>query len=120
MVNSKLIPILKPNTLNPEHSKFKTPMKPKASDKDPFDRLSAYNVNQILHTHIQTRKKILLDCRYPFEFDGGHIPFALNSHNPNEMLDMLFNFELVSKNCDIILHCEFSSKRGPDMYFLLI
>ena len=117
---SKLIPVINTNALQPERSKFTTPMKSKVSDKDPFNRLTAQRVNQILHTHIQSRKTLLFDCRYPFEFDGGHIPFAMNCHNPNELVKMLFESSLGVQQCDIIFHCEFSSKRGPDMYFSLI
>jgi M-phase inducer phosphatase 2 len=63
----------------------------------------------------------VIDCRYPYEFEGGHIQGALNLFTQEQVLD-----ELVSKKTDIpivaadgqkrnilIFHCEFSSERGP-------
>ena len=115
MLNSKLIPVLNTNTLKPDTSKYATPMKSKVSEKDPFNRLSPFHVNQIIHSHIQRGKTLLFDCRYPFEFEAGHIPFALNCHNPNDLMELLFGPTSPYYHCDIVFHCEFSSKRGPDM-----
>ena len=63
----------------------------------------------------------VIDCRYPYEYDGGHIQGALNFYTQEQVIE-----ELVSKKMEtpivaadgqkrhiLIFHCEFSSERGP-------
>uniref|UniRef100_A0A8C2ZP63 M-phase inducer phosphatase n=1 Tax=Cyclopterus lumpus TaxID=8103 RepID=A0A8C2ZP63_CYCLU len=62
---------------------------------------------------------IVMDCRYPYEFDGGHIKGALNLHQEDQVEDFLLKTPIVpsypDKRVVIIFHCEFSSERGPRM-----
>lgn len=61
----------------------------------------------------------ILDCRYPYEYEGGHIRGAKNIWTSEQLLEMLFTEFLrhpeESKREVIVLHCEYSSKRGPKM-----
>jgi M-phase inducer phosphatase len=65
----------------------------------------------------------VIDCRYPYEFEGGHIQGALNLWTQEQIIE-----ELVSKKTEtpavaadgqkrniLIFHCEFSSERGPKL-----
>lgn len=80
----------------------------------------------------------IVDVRYKFEYDGGHIKNAenwqhgedeefLNAFIPSEPLtkpplsyDSATYDEESSKKRDILIfHCEFSSQRGPDFYMKL-
>uniref|UniRef100_A0A3P8WIL2 M-phase inducer phosphatase n=1 Tax=Cynoglossus semilaevis TaxID=244447 RepID=A0A3P8WIL2_CYNSE len=62
---------------------------------------------------------IIIDCRYPYEFEGGHIRGALNLHEEEQVEDFLLKTPIVpfcsEKRIVIIFHCEFSSERGPRM-----
>ncbi|XP_031733256.1 M-phase inducer phosphatase 2 isoform X3 [Anarrhichthys ocellatus] len=62
---------------------------------------------------------IVMDCRYPYEFDGGHIKGALNLHQEDQVEDFLLKTPIVpscpDKRVVVIFHCEFSSERGPRM-----
>lgn len=62
---------------------------------------------------------IVMDCRYPYEFEGGHIKGALNLHQEDQVEDFLLKKPIVPSCADkrvvIIFHCEFSSERGPRM-----
>ncbi|KAL3049507.1 hypothetical protein OYC64_008875 [Pagothenia borchgrevinki] len=62
---------------------------------------------------------IVMDCRYPYEFEGGHIKEALNLHQEIQVEDYLLKTPIVpscpDKRVVIIFHCEFSSERGPRM-----
>ncbi|XP_008277180.1 M-phase inducer phosphatase 2 [Stegastes partitus] len=62
---------------------------------------------------------IVIDCRYPYEFEGGHIKGALNLHQEDQVQDFLLQTPIVpacpDKRVVIIFHCEFSSERGPRM-----
>ncbi|MFH4974155.1 hypothetical protein AB6A40_000864 [Gnathostoma spinigerum] len=64
-------------------------------------------------------KYMLIDCRYPFEYNGGHIRGALNLHDGEKIRNIFFPddaiaFSYVSKKVPIF-YCEFSQKRGPTM-----
>lgn len=65
----------------------------------------------------------VVDCRYPYEFEGGHIRGAQNLYTQDQILTELVNSKtdtpkLVSdepKRNIIVFHCEFSSERGPKL-----
>lgn len=62
---------------------------------------------------------IVIDCRYPYEFEGGHIMGALNLHQEDQVEDFLLKRPIVPSSEDkrvvLVFHCEFSSERGPRM-----
>ncbi|KAI4492289.1 hypothetical protein M0802_009870 [Mischocyttarus mexicanus] len=65
----------------------------------------------------------IVDCRYPYEFDGGHIEGALNLYNKElieqHLLDPLKNVPKIQPNSIkrriLVFHCEFSWERGPNL-----
>ncbi|XP_028605966.2 M-phase inducer phosphatase 1 isoform X1 [Podarcis muralis] len=61
---------------------------------------------------------VIIDCRYPYEYEGGHIKGAVNLHMEEDVEDFLLKKPIVSsdgKRVIIIFHCEFSSERAPRM-----
>lgn len=79
-------------------------------------------------------KCIIIDSRYPYEYEGGHIASARNIFTREKLLDELFvhkidgntngnvvdhsvdaAFKASDKRVIIIFHCEFSSERGPGL-----
>ncbi|KAG8444215.1 hypothetical protein GDO86_009413 [Hymenochirus boettgeri] len=61
---------------------------------------------------------VLIDCRYPYEYEGGHIKGAINLHMEQEAEEYLLKNPILtygSKRVVLIFHCEFSSERGPRM-----
>ncbi|VIO98108.1 Rhodanese-like domain containing protein [Brugia malayi] len=66
---------------------------------------------------------ILIDCRYPFEFMGGHIRGAYNLFDPADVEAVFYpdnirvRAQLMSKKP--IFYCEFSQKRGPSIAYEL-
>nr|XP_020459796.1 M-phase inducer phosphatase 2 isoform X2 [Monopterus albus] len=80
------------------------------------DMMSAALNGQFNHLVEQV---IVIDCRYPYEFEGGHIKGALNLHQEDQVEDFLLQTPIVpscpEKRVVIIFHCEFSSERGPRM-----
>lgn len=61
----------------------------------------------------------VIDCRYPYEFSGGHIDGALNIYTKEKCLELLNQRSLDEKDDKIhilIFHCEFSSERGPNLF----
>ncbi|EDV90758.1 M-phase inducer phosphatase [Drosophila grimshawi] len=70
----------------------------------------------------------IIDCRYPYEYDGGHIRGAKNLYTHEQILQEFLgaaqtelqqqqqqNADACGKRNIIIFHCEFSSERGPKM-----
>ncbi len=64
---------------------------------------------------------IIVDCRYPYEYEGGHIKDAINIYTKDELINQFItNHHQVAaqyspKRTVVIFHCEFSSARGPRM-----
>ena len=68
----------------------------------------------------------IIDCRYPYEYEGGHITGAKNLYTQEQIIEEFLtkqkteqqqtrNEESGSKRNIIIFHCEFSSERGPKL-----
>ena len=77
-------------------------------------------LNGDFNTSINSFK--IIDCRYPYEYEGGHIKGAVNLYTEhqvsNEFMDKMTSLPLGSTTKDrniIIFHCEFSAERGPRM-----
>lgn len=61
---------------------------------------------------------IILDARYPYEFNGGHVSSAQSAFLKEQVMQQLFDHPLTSsdgKPVVIIFHCEFSIERGPKL-----
>lgn len=70
----------------------------------------------------------IIDCRYPYEFEGGHIRGAKNLYTQEQILEELIKSKTEPptvaessvadaplKRHIIVFHCEFSSERGPKL-----
>ena len=65
---------------------------------------------------------IIVDCRYPYEYDGGHIRGAVNLYTKDQIQSYFSKPELTENSTTrtvVVFHCEFSSKRGPKMFRFL-
>ncbi|NXA93218.1 MPIP2 phosphatase, partial [Melanocharis versteri] len=62
---------------------------------------------------------IVVDCRYPYEYEGGHVKGAVNLPLQRDVEESLLEQPIVppagSKRLIVIFHCEFSAERGPKM-----
>uniref|UniRef100_A0ABD2WME5 protein-tyrosine-phosphatase n=1 Tax=Trichogramma kaykai TaxID=54128 RepID=A0ABD2WME5_9HYME len=65
----------------------------------------------------------IVDCRYPYEFEAGHVPGAINLYSRDMieqfLLDPLTHVPSIESESEkrsvIIFHCEFSWERGPNL-----
>lgn len=65
----------------------------------------------------------VIDCRYPYEFEGGHIRGAHNLYTHDQIMNELMNSKTDAPKVIpdgpmrniIVFHCEFSSERGPKL-----
>ncbi|XP_054960476.1 M-phase inducer phosphatase 2 isoform X5 [Pan paniscus] len=64
-------------------------------------------------------KFVIVDCRYPYEYEGGHIKTAVNLPLERDAESFLLKSPITACSLDkrviLIFHCEFSSERGPRM-----
>ena len=78
------------------------------------------------HHDNQNTQYMIIDCRYPYEYNGGHIAGALNLYTKGQVNNFLNechnnypvasgNKKSTNPNTVLIFHCEFSSERGPKM-----
>ncbi|XP_067656514.1 M-phase inducer phosphatase-like [Haliotis asinina] len=59
----------------------------------------------------------IIDCRYPYEYEGGHIEGAENLYTEaliSELVTSIQGRESTQRNI-LVFHCEFSSERGPKL-----
>eukprot|EP00761_Pharyngomonas_kirbyi_P003614 gb/GECH01003618.1/.p1 GENE.gb/GECH01003618.1/~~gb/GECH01003618.1/.p1 ORF type:complete len:392 (+),score=80.63 gb/GECH01003618.1/:1-1176(+) len=62
----------------------------------------------------QIEQYYIIDCRYPYEHEGGHIRGAFNLYQKSELKEFFMNSP--KEGAVIIFHCEFSQKRGPKLF----
>lgn len=61
----------------------------------------------------EQKNLVIVDTRYPYEFEGGHLANALNVYRLDQLEELFF--DIPSKRGDqmtIVFHCEYSSERG--------
>ena len=64
----------------------------------------------------QIAEYMIIDARYPYEFEGGHIQNAESGYLRDQLFEKLFNgANSTGKPLVLIFHCEFSSERGPKL-----
>lgn len=67
----------------------------------------------------------VIDCRFDYEYNGGHIPGAININTTAAVEDLLLGQGAkkprpstsgdAAKKIILIFHCEFSCKRAPTL-----
>ena len=67
----------------------------------------------------------IIDCRFDYEYSGGHIPGAINITSTNDIDELLLGDKIrrPAPSCSgdpvkktvLIFHCEFSVKRAPTL-----
>lgn len=67
----------------------------------------------------------VIDCRFDYEYNGGHIPGAVNINTPDDVEKLLLGPSLTKpkpsvsgdayRKTVLVFHCEFSMKRAPTL-----
>ncbi|KAF2755778.1 Rhodanese-like protein [Pseudovirgaria hyperparasitica] len=63
------------------------------------------------------QKQMVIDCRFEYEYEGGHIDGAVNFCEKDQLLQNLFETDSSdgSSRSLLIFHCEYSAHRAPLM-----
>lgn len=75
-----------------------------------LNSISPSTLNELLNSQ---KSHIIIDCRFDYEYKGGHIKGAINFTDPKQIEQFFFSdkerIEDIMKNKTIIIfHCEFS------------
>ena len=71
------------------------------------------------YAHLYDRV-IIVDCRFPYEYNGGHIKSSINLFKEQMVFEHFLrdpppSMEVGRRTC-IVFHCEFSQERGPHLF----
>lgn len=106
--------ILKDNSLL-HHSNIKTFVR----TNDSIPRITAQTLHRLLNGgfHHEFDEIIVVDCRFDYEYNGGHIKDAINISSKQQLDATFMQGPMATsvKNYLVIFHCEFSLFRGPTM-----
>jgi hypothetical protein len=85
------------------------------TEPDSLPRITSATMVDVLNGvyNDQYGEKMIVDCRFEYEYDGGHIQGALNYCEKDTLAKDLFEGSTANKL--IILHCEYSAHRAPLM-----
>ncbi|GAA5823007.1 hypothetical protein JCM11251_004455 [Rhodosporidiobolus azoricus] len=94
--------------------------------EDGLMRISPETLNDLQSGHFRDGLKeyIIIDCRFDYEYDGGHIDGAINLSEHADLEARLLNisnppepstseYAPIEGKTILIFHCEFSAKRAP-------
>ena len=59
-------------------------------------------------------RSIIIDCRFEYEYEGGHIEGAINVNDKERLALQLFESPATGTSL-LIFHCEYSAHRAPIM-----
>lgn len=93
---------------------LKLPHFVKDDDADGLPRITRDTMVDIIDSKYdhQYDKIVVVDCRFEYEYNGGHIDGAVNFNDKQLLADKLFS-EPFSPSTLLILHCEYSVHRAP-------
>ncbi|EGD86516.1 uncharacterized protein TERG_08755 [Trichophyton rubrum CBS 118892] len=57
----------------------------------------------------------IIDCRFEYEYEGGHINGAVNYNDKEQLAEKLFTEGEMKQKTALIFHCEYSAHRAPIM-----
>ncbi|KAI9789865.1 MAG: cell division cycle- protein [Piccolia ochrophora] len=86
------------------------------NEPDSLPRIGKETLIDILDgRYQQTFSNVLVvDCRFEYEFNGGHIDGAINYNNKEMLASTLFDAQ-TAQNTLLVFHCEYSAHRAPIM-----
>lgn len=83
-------------------------------EPDSLPRISQDTMVDVLNNKYRDQydNVVVVDCRFEYEYNGGHIESAVNFNDKQLLANELFN-KPVSSSTLLILHCEYSVHRAP-------
>ncbi|OLY84253.1 M-phase inducer phosphatase [Smittium mucronatum] len=84
---------------------------------DPIKRINPATMSNLINGKYSNiiDELIIVDCRFPYEFKGGHIAIASNSPSIETLERQFLSNPPTDKKVVVVFHCEYSIKRAPSM-----
>ena len=106
-----------PNLIGDYSEKFALPLE-RGKHAD-LKNISAETLSRVICGEFKEKVDYtIVDCRFPYEYEGGHIKGGKNIYTEDGILREFFpenRSQSENKRHIIVFHCEFSSKRGPKL-----
>lgn len=116
-----------PRSMTSQHCDMTSPISPEQQSQecrilpsfesraDQMRRISGVTFARVLEGEFRHMYDdlVIIDCRFPHEFSGGHIPNAINISSLEAMDNHALLTQPVSSQTLIVLHCEYSAHRAP-------
>lgn len=91
---------------------------------DAMKRITPDTLSKLINGHYANKcdEVHIVDCRFPYEFQGGHIQTAKNYWTLEDLDQSFFENQLLdtsitpAKRAIVVMHCEYSAQRAPRMY----
>lgn len=89
-------------------------------ESDNLPRIDKFTLLDIMNGKYQQQFKrvLIIDCRFEYEYDGGHIQGAINHWDKEALADELLDSSIDddgTTSTALVFHCEFSVHRAPIM-----
>ena len=104
-------------TINQEYKQIKNQPIPTIDIFDVIPRITPETMVDLIDDVYKKYfdKIIILDCRFKYEYDGGHIKDAINVESDDHLKKLFFNENLKHGKICFVFHCELSQNRGPQL-----
>ncbi|TDZ13125.1 M-phase inducer phosphatase [Colletotrichum spinosum] len=107
------------STHSMEADEIQEPVLPHFLADDPTDtipRITRETMLDVLDGKFSDKfdQKMVVDCRFEYEYEGGHIDGAVNYNNKDLLASQLFQHPMQGRTL-LIFHCEYSAHRAPMM-----
>lgn len=104
-----------------ETPRLSLPTLPSNGEPNSLPRIEAKTLADVLdgqYSHV-FEETMVIDCRFEYEYEGGHIDGAVNHCEREALADRLFDpytDPSSHKKTLLVFHCEYSELRAPRMY----
>ena len=104
---------------SPADTSPSTHVLPTCGSTNGIPRISPATLHGLLKGHFDAHftNLYVIDCRYDYEFEYGHISGALHAPTPHAVRDWFFPD--IDQNAILVFHCELSHDRGPRLAAVL-
>jgi rhodanese-related sulfurtransferase len=105
-----------PDFISALPQKFALPHFASSEVSDTIPRISGDTLSEVMDGRYDDEfdNKLIIDCRFEYEFAGGHINGAINFNDKGDLSQHLFEAPPTGRTL-LVFHCEFSKVRAPMM-----